>query len=93
VLTCADLGGGWLVEWSWPEPPEPGVAGYSISTRTAGAATVAHTAKPWTDPASAPPVARLSDPAATEVITDHRAPDGTIVATTSETMTTPATSC
>lgn len=91
VLTCSDTG--WLVEWSWPGPLGPGVAGYSVRTRTGGAATLVHTPTIWTEPASPPPDSRLANPSATEVITDHRAEDGSIVATKSETMTAPTATC
>ena len=92
-LTCPDPGGGWVVAWSWPEVPGPGVVGYSIRTRTGGAATVVHTPTMWTDPAAPPLAAKLSNPAATEVITDHRALDGSIVATTSEMIAAATTNC
>ncbi len=93
ALTCPDPGGGWFVEWSWPGPFEPGVAGYSVSTRTSGAAPVVHTPTVWTDPTSPPPAARLSDLAATQIVTNHRAADGSIVATASEMVTAPTTTC
>ena len=54
VLTCTDIG--WVVEWSWPGPLGPGVVGYSVRTRTGGAATLVHTPTTWTDPASPPPI-------------------------------------
>jgi hypothetical protein len=92
-LTCPEPGAGWIVEWSWPGPLVPGVAGYSVRTRTSGGATVIHTPTSWSDPASPPPDARLVDPAATEVITVHRAADGSVVATASEMMAAPTTTC
>ncbi len=91
TLTCTDTG--WVVEWSWPGPLGPGVAGYSIRTRTGGAAALVHTRTTWTDPASPPPDSRVVNPSATEVITHHRADDGSIVATTSEAMVAPNATC
>ena len=91
VLTCTDVG--WVVEWSWPGSLHPGVVGYSVRTRTDGAATLVHTATIWTDPASPPPDSRLANPSRTDVITEHRAADGSIVAMSSEPMVVPAADC
>lgn len=91
VLRCTDVG--WVVEWSWPGSLDPGVVGYSVRTRTGGAATLVHTPTTWTDPASPPPDSRLADPSSTRVITEHRAADGSIVATSSELMTVPSSAC
>lgn len=91
VLTCTDMG--WVVEWSWPGSPGPGAVGYSVRTRTGGAVTLIHTPTTWTDPASPPPDSRVANPSATDVITEHRAADGSIVATSSETMVVPTASC
>ena len=93
TVTCPEPGAGWVVEWSWPGPLRPGVVGYSIRTRTVGAATMVHTANPWSDPASPPPAARVGDPAATEIITDHRAADGSVVASVTEPMVAPSSTC
>ena len=90
-LTCTDIG--WVVEWSWPGSPAQGAVGYSVRTRTGGSATLVHTPTTWTKPASPPPDSRLSDPSRTHVITEHRAADGSIVATRSEAMVVPTATC
>ena len=93
TVTCPEPGAGWVIEWSWPGPLRPGVAGYSIRTRTTGAATMVHTANPWNDPDSPPPDARVVDSAATQIVTDHRAADGRVVASVTETLVVPSGTC
>lgn len=93
TVSCPEPGAGWVVEWSWPGPLRPGVVGYSIRTRTVGAATMVHTANPWNDPASPPPPARVGDPAGTQIVTDHRAADGSVVTSVTETMAAPSSTC
>jgi hypothetical protein len=93
TLTCPSAGAGWAVEWLWPGDLPPDVAGYGIRTRTDDGPALVHTVLPWSDPAVAPPSIRLSDPASTTVLTDHRGPDGRTIATTSEPMHTPTGTC
>ncbi|MDW3214933.1 MAG: hypothetical protein R8G01_13100 [Ilumatobacteraceae bacterium] len=93
VLSCPDDGAGWEIEWTWPGPTGPGVVGYTVRTRSGDGATVVHTASVWTDPGAPPPAARVVDPAATEIITQHRAADGGIVATATEMLAAPTTTC
>lgn len=93
VLSCREPGAGWTVEWSWPGPLAPGVAGYTVRTRTADGVTVVHNASLWDDPLAPPPAATVADPSTTRVVTEHRSADGAIVATASDVLSTPATSC
>jgi len=93
TLTCSTPGVGWAVEWEWPGDLPDGVAGYGIRTRTAGEAARVHTVLPWSDPSVTPPTIRVTDPGSTTVLTDHRAPGGRTVATTSEPMDVPSGTC
>lgn len=93
TVTCPEPGVGWTIVWSWPGPLPPGVVGYSIRTRTAGGATLIHTRTPWNDQASPPPDAHVVDPATTRITTDHRAVDGSIVASVTETLVVPSGTC
>lgn len=93
TLTCPSAGAGWEVEWEWPGDLPADVAGYGIRTRTGGGPALVHTVLPWSDPSVSPPSTRLADPGATTILTDHRAPDGRTIATTSEDMDEPSGSC
>ncbi|WP_419477488.1 nuclease-related domain-containing protein [Ilumatobacter sp.] len=92
-LTCPSPGAGWTVTWIWPGDLPDGVVGYGIRTQEDGSPALVHAVVPWSDPAVAPPVIKVTDPASTTVLTDHRAPDGRTVATTAEPMTVPAGTC
>jgi len=52
-----------------------------------------HTLIPWSDASSAPPPARVSSLATTTVFTDHRAPDGRVLSTTSASIAAPTEPC
>jgi hypothetical protein len=93
VFDCPEPGAGWVIEWSWPGPLQPGVSGYSIRTRAAGGPTVEHTTGPWNDPASSPSEARVGTARSIQVITDQQAADGSVVASVIETVVVPTDSC
>ena len=79
--------------WSWPGDLPDGVAGYGIRTQADGAPALVHSVLPWSDPTAAPPAIKITDPAATTVLTDHRGVDGRTVATTAEPMRVPPGTC
>ncbi len=93
TLTCPSPGAGWTVEWTWPGDLPDDVAGYGIRTQSEDGPALVHTVVLWSDPSVTPPPARLTDPASTTILTDHRAPDGRTIATTSEAMEAPTGTC
>lgn len=92
-LTCATPGAGWDAAWEWPGPLPDGVAGYSIRIQIGNAPPVVHSLLPWSEPTSPPPPARISQSGPTTVFTDHRAPNGEVVATTSDVIEAPSDPC
>ncbi len=93
VVTCPTSGSGWMVTWSWPGELPPGVAGYAVRTQTKQAPPITHTLVPWNDPDAPPASIRVSDGAATTIFTDHRAADGSVLATTSEQLIVRGSTC
>lgn len=92
-FACPEPGDGWVIEWMWPGPLQPGVAGYAIRTRAGGASTVERTARPWSDPASRPSVARVDSARSIQIVTDQQAADGSVVASVTETVVVPTDAC
>lgn len=90
---CPEPGAGWVIEWTWPGPLQPGVAGYVIRTGAGDASTVEHTTRPWSDPASRPAVARVGAARSIQIATDQQAADGSVVASVTETVVIPTDSC
>lgn len=93
TISCTTPGSGWTVEWSWPGELPDGVAGYGIRTERDGEPALVHTVVTWSDLSTPPPPIRLVDPAATTIMTDHRAPDGSTVASSAERIVGPVGSC
>lgn len=91
TVSCPEAGGGWQLRLAWPGPPPSGVAGYSVATRVGRGAPVLHPPSPWTGPEVAPVTMRIDEPVV--VVTEHHAPDGTVVATATETVTPPDAAC